>query len=57
MPVLAIGGAESPARIQAAARAVATAVSRASHLTLEGQDHGVLHRPEALRPALTGFFA
>jgi pimeloyl-ACP methyl ester carboxylesterase len=55
VPVLAIGGGDSPGWMRAAARAVADAVPGGRHLTLDGQDHGVLHQPEALLPALTGF--
>lgn len=55
-PVLAIDGGESPDWIRAATRAVADAIPGARSITLEGQDHGVLHHPEALRPSLAEFF-
>ncbi|GIH77464.1 alpha/beta fold hydrolase [Planobispora longispora] len=57
VPTLAIDGALSPGWALAATRAVADAVPGARHLTLEGQDHGVLHHPDALRPVLLDFFA
>jgi pimeloyl-ACP methyl ester carboxylesterase len=55
-PVLAIGGGNGEAWIRAAAKAVAAAVPNGRYETLEGQDHGVLHRPESLRGLLSGFF-
>ena len=55
VPALAIGGSLSPQWLPAAARAVAGAIPGARYETLEGQDHGVLNQPEALRPLLTGF--
>ncbi|MEU0568027.1 alpha/beta hydrolase [Nonomuraea sp. NPDC005983] len=55
MPTLAIGGGLSPQWLTAAARAVADAVPGARYLTLDGQDHGVLNQPEALRPVLVDF--
>jgi pimeloyl-ACP methyl ester carboxylesterase len=57
VPTLAIAGGDSPGWQPAAARAVADAVPGGRHLILDGQDHGVLHQPDALRPALTEFFA
>jgi hypothetical protein len=54
---LAIDGGESWDWIRAATRAVADAIPGARYLTLEGQDHGVLNQPEALRPVLAGFLA
>ncbi|GGS64767.1 alpha/beta hydrolase [Planobispora rosea] len=57
VPTLAIDGGLSPRWALAATRAVADAVPGARHLTLEGQDHGVLHRPDALRPVLLDFLA
>ncbi len=56
LPVLAIGGGASPPWLPAAARAVAGTVPGARYVTLEGQDHGVLQQPEALRPVLTSYF-
>jgi pimeloyl-ACP methyl ester carboxylesterase len=55
VPTLAIGGGDSPGWLRAAARAVADAVPGARYLTLDGQDHGVLQQPAALRPVLAGF--
>jgi pimeloyl-ACP methyl ester carboxylesterase len=57
VPTLAIGGGESPEWLRAAARAVADAVPGARYLTLDGQDHGVLREPAALRSVLTDFLA
>jgi pimeloyl-ACP methyl ester carboxylesterase len=57
LPLLAVDGSESFPWIRATARAVAKAVPGARHLTLQGQDHSVLQHPEALRPALVGFFS
>lgn len=54
-PTLAIGGSLSPAWLRAAARAVADAVPGGRYVTLDGQDHGVLHQPDALRPLLVDF--
>jgi pimeloyl-ACP methyl ester carboxylesterase len=56
LPVLAIGGGASPPWLPAAARAVADTVPGARYVTLDGQDHGVLQQPEALRPVLTSYF-
>jgi pimeloyl-ACP methyl ester carboxylesterase len=56
LPVLAIGGGASPPWLPAAARAVADAIPGARYVTLDGQDHGVLNQPDALRPLLTGYF-
>jgi pimeloyl-ACP methyl ester carboxylesterase len=56
VPVLAIGGGASPPWLPAAARAVADAVPGGRYATLDGQDHGVLQQPDALRPLLTSYF-
>jgi pimeloyl-ACP methyl ester carboxylesterase len=56
VPVLAIGGGASPPWLPAAARAVADAIPGARYVTLDGQDHGVLNQPDALRPLLAGYF-
>jgi pimeloyl-ACP methyl ester carboxylesterase len=56
VPVLAIGGGASPPWLPAAARAVADAIPGARYVTLDGQDHGVLNQPDALRPLLTSHF-
>jgi len=57
VPTLAIDGGESWDWIRAATRAVADAIPGARYVTIEGQDHGVLHHPEALLPLLAGFCA
>jgi pimeloyl-ACP methyl ester carboxylesterase len=57
VPTLAIDGGGSWDWIRAATRAVADPLPGARYLTLEGQDHGVLNQPEALRPVLAGFLA
>jgi pimeloyl-ACP methyl ester carboxylesterase len=56
IPVLAIGGGASPPWLPAAAQAVADAIPGARCVTLDGQDHGVLQQPDALRPLLTSYF-
>ena len=55
VPTLVLDGGESPAWMRAAAAAVAAAVPGAVAETLPGQDHGVLHQPEALVPVLRRF--
>jgi pimeloyl-ACP methyl ester carboxylesterase len=57
IPVLAVDGSQSPQWIRTGTRAVAEAVPGGRYVTLEGQDHGVLHHPEALRLLLNGFLA
>jgi pimeloyl-ACP methyl ester carboxylesterase len=57
VPVLAIGGGASPPWLLAAARAVADTVPGGRYVTLEGQDHGVLQQPGALRPLLVSYFS
>ena len=52
---LAIGGCQSPPWLSAATRAVADTIPGARYLTLDGQDHGVLNQPDALRPVLLDF--
>ncbi|MEV6906802.1 alpha/beta hydrolase [Amycolatopsis sp. NPDC051071] len=54
-PTLVMDGGEGDAWLRAAARAVAAAIPGARHVTVEGQDHGVLHQPDALRGPLTEF--
>ena len=56
VPVLAIGGGASPTWLPDAARAVADTVPGGRYVTLDGQDHGVLQQPDALRPLLTSYF-
>ncbi len=55
VPTLVVDGGASPKHVRTAARAVAQAVPDATHVTLEGQDHAVLHHPEALAPMLFEF--
>ena len=57
IPVLAVDGGQSPEWIRTGTRDVAASVPDGRYLTLDGQDHGVLHHPEALHPALSGFQA
>jgi pimeloyl-ACP methyl ester carboxylesterase len=56
VPVLAIGGGTSPPWLPAGARAVAGTIPGGRYVTLDGQDHGVLQQPDALRPLLTSYF-
>jgi pimeloyl-ACP methyl ester carboxylesterase len=56
IPVLAIGGGASPPWLLAAAQGVVGAIPGARYVTLDGQDHGVLQQPDALRPLLTSYF-
>jgi pimeloyl-ACP methyl ester carboxylesterase len=55
VPTVAVDGSQSPEWVHTATRAVADAIPGARYITLDGQDHGVLHHPEALRPVLSGF--
>jgi pimeloyl-ACP methyl ester carboxylesterase len=55
VPTLVLDGGESPAWMRSAARAVAAAVPGAAGETVPGEDHGVLHHPEALVPVLRRF--
>jgi pimeloyl-ACP methyl ester carboxylesterase len=55
VPALVIHGGNSPPWMAAAAAAVAKAIPGARHVTLAGQDHGVLNQPDALRPVLVDF--
>ncbi|MFF7855877.1 alpha/beta fold hydrolase [Streptomyces sp. NPDC007904] len=55
VPVLSIAGDLSPAWMREAARAIADAVPRGTHRTLEGQTHMV--EPDVLAPVLAEFFA
>ena len=56
-PTLAVAGDQSPEWLRTATRAVADAIPGARHAVLEGQDHGVLNQPEALRPLLRDFLS
>jgi pimeloyl-ACP methyl ester carboxylesterase len=55
IPVLAIGGGDSPPALTEPARAVAATVPGARHLTMDGHDHSVLQEPAALGPVLREF--
>ena len=55
VPTLAFGGGESPGWLREGARAVAATVPGARYVTIDGEDHGVLGHPEALRAVLTEF--
>jgi len=56
VPTLAIAGSQTFDWIKASTQAVADAVPDARYLELEGQDHGVLNQPEALRLVLEDEF-
>lgn len=56
VPTLAIDGSATWPALLASTKAVAEAIPGARHVTLPGQDHGVLGQPEALRPVLVDFF-
>jgi pimeloyl-ACP methyl ester carboxylesterase len=55
VPTLAIAGSNTFPWLAAATEQVADAVPGARFLSLQGQDHGVLHQPEALLPCLREF--
>jgi pimeloyl-ACP methyl ester carboxylesterase len=57
VPALVLAGGAGEAWAQDTARAVAASVPGALHRTIEGEDHGILHRPEVLAPVLAGFLA
>lgn len=57
IPALAVDGSQSPDWIRTSTRAVAEAIPGARYVTLDGQDHGVLHHPEALHPVLSAFLS
>jgi pimeloyl-ACP methyl ester carboxylesterase len=50
IPVLAMDGSQSPQWIRTGTRAVAEAVPGGRYITLDGQDHGVLHHPTPCGP-------
>jgi pimeloyl-ACP methyl ester carboxylesterase len=56
-PTLAITGSNTFPFIIGATAQVAAAIPGARFETLEGEDHGVLQHPKALRPLLASFFA
>ncbi|GAA5065347.1 pimeloyl-ACP methyl ester carboxylesterase [Thermocatellispora tengchongensis] len=53
-PVLVLDGGDSPEWMRATARALAAALPRGAHLTLDGQGHDVA--PDVIAPVLTEFF-
>lgn len=55
VPTLVMVGGASAAWFAAAGQAVADAIPGATYLTVDGQDHSVLHNPEALREPLLSF--
>lgn len=55
VPVLAIAGSNTFPWLVTATEQVADAIPGARFVVLEGQDHGVLHQPEALLPCLREF--
>lgn len=55
VPTLVLNGGNTAPWLAAASRAVAGAIHGAVHRVIEGQDHGILQQPEALREVLTGF--
>ena len=54
-PTLVLHGDATDAYLRAAAEAVAAVIPGAQHTVVPGQDHGVLHHPQALVPALVPF--
>jgi pimeloyl-ACP methyl ester carboxylesterase len=54
LPVLVLGGANSPDWFQRTVRETTAAIPGARLVTLEGQDHGA--PPQVLTPVLTEFF-
>jgi pimeloyl-ACP methyl ester carboxylesterase len=56
VPTLALTGSNSPEWLHASTHAVADAIPGARFVTIDGQDHGVLQQPDALRSILTEFF-
>jgi len=55
VPTLVLNGSNTAPWLAAASRAVAGAIPCAVYRVIEGQDHGILQQPEALRAVLTGF--
>lgn len=56
VPTLVLQGSATDAYLATAAQAVAATIRAAEHLTLDGEDHGVLQHPDALVTPLTDFF-
>lgn len=57
VPTLVIAGGASPDWMRVSTQSVAAAIPGGRYLELEGQDHGVLNQPDALRTVLTDFLA
>jgi pimeloyl-ACP methyl ester carboxylesterase len=55
VPTLGLTGGNTAPWLAAASRAVADAIPGAVHRVIDGQDHGILQQPDALREVLTGF--
>jgi pimeloyl-ACP methyl ester carboxylesterase len=56
-PTLAVAGSRSSASLRAATRAIADAIPHARYVELAGEDHGILHSPEALATLLVEFLS
>jgi pimeloyl-ACP methyl ester carboxylesterase len=54
-PTLAVAGSKTFESLRAATRAVADAIPPARYVELPGEDHGILHRPEALATVMVDF--
>jgi pimeloyl-ACP methyl ester carboxylesterase len=56
-PTLAVAGSKTFDSLRAATRAVAEAIPHARYVELPGEDHGILHRPEALATLMVEFLS
>jgi pimeloyl-ACP methyl ester carboxylesterase len=56
-PTLAVSGRKTFESLRAATRAVADAIPHARSVELKGEDHGILHRPEALATLMADFLS
>jgi pimeloyl-ACP methyl ester carboxylesterase len=56
VPTLVIAGSNTFPWLATAAQDVSGAIPGANHLSLQGQDHGVLQQPESLLTCLRKFF-
>jgi pimeloyl-ACP methyl ester carboxylesterase len=54
---LAVSGSKTFESLRAATRAVAEAIPHARYVELAGEDHGILHRPEALANLMVDFLS
>jgi pimeloyl-ACP methyl ester carboxylesterase len=54
-PTLAVAGSKTFESLRAATRAVSEAIPHARYIELAGEDHGILHRPEALATVMADF--